>query len=116
DGSVDRPWLAYANGQFDLLYNGDNNGHWRLLSSKDGVSWSPLSTPGDGSYPGAMVAGPRGEIYVGNGDKVWASTDGGKTFIASKVPGDKPMTGIAAQRPAVDAKGTLYFAWSDGFS
>jgi hypothetical protein len=113
DARIDRPWLAQANGTFYLLYNGDQNGHWRLRDSKDGVSWADLSTPGDGSYPGAMAAGPDGSLYVGNGDKVWASTDHGKTFAASKVPADKPMKGITAQRPSVDAAGTVYFAWSE---
>jgi hypothetical protein len=113
DGNPDRPWLANVNGTFLLLYNGDGNGHWRLQSSPDGVSWAPLSTPGDGSYPGAMAVGPDGSVYVGDGDKVWSSTDGGKTFASSKIPGDKPMTGIMAQRPAVDAAGTVYFAWSE---
>lgn len=114
DGSVDRPWLAYAKGSFYLLYNGDGNGHWKLRQSKDGVAWQDLSTPGDGSYPGAMVADTRdGSLYVGNGDKVWASTDGGKTFASSKVPAQKPMLGITAQRPAVDDAGSVYFAWSE---
>ncbi|MEA3202183.1 MAG: hypothetical protein QOE90_3611 [Thermoplasmata archaeon] len=113
DGSVDRPWLTFANGHFYMLYNGDGNGHWRLRQSDDGVTWTDLSTPGDGSYPGAMVAGPDGSLYVGNGDKVWASTDQGKTFASSKVPAQKPMTGITAQRPAVDDAGTVYFAWSE---
>ncbi len=113
DGSVDRPWLAFADGHFYVLYNGDGNGHWRLRQSDDGVTWSDLSTPGDGSYPGAMAAGKDGSLYVGNGDKVWWSVDGGKTFTASKVPAQKPMTGIVAQRPAVDDAGTVYFAWSE---
>lgn len=113
DGSVDRPWLAFANGQFYLLYNGDGNGHWRLRASADGVTWKDYSTPGDGSYPGAMVAGPDGALYIGNGDQVWASTDQGRTFAASKIPGVKPMTGIVAQRPAVDDAGTVYYAWSE---
>ena len=113
DGSVDRPWVAQWNGTFYLLYNGDGNGHWRFLDSKDGTAWSPLSTPGDGSYPGAIAVGPEGALYVGNGDKVWASVDGGKTFDSSKIPGVKPLTGITAQRPAVDDAGNVYFAWSE---
>lgn len=113
DGSVDRPWLTYANDQFYLLYNGDGNGHWRMMTSKDGVAWASFSTPGDGSYPGAMVAGPDGSLYVGNGDKVWWSVDQGKTFTPSKVPAMNPMKGITAQRPAVDLAGTVYFAWSE---
>ncbi|MHB8585659.1 MAG: sialidase family protein [Thermoplasmatota archaeon] len=114
DGQVDRPWLAQANGTFYLLYNGDGNGHWRLRSSTDGLTWTDRSTPGDGSYPGAMVVSPKdGSIYVGDGNQTWASTDAGKTFRASRIPDPGAMTGIIAQRPAVDDAGTVYFAWSE---
>lgn len=114
DGSVDRPWLSYLDGTFYLLYNGDGNGHWRLRASGDGVGWSDHSTPGDGSYPGALLADPRGKVlYVGNGDKVWWSEDAGKTFEASELPTERALTGIVAQRPAVDDAGTVYFAWSE---
>ncbi|MHB8605406.1 MAG: sialidase family protein [Thermoplasmatota archaeon] len=116
DNDVDRPWLAEAKGTFYLLYNGNNDapGHWRFRSSTDGVNWNDLSSPGDGSYEGAIAVSPvDGSLYIGNGDKVWSSTDAGKTFASSKIPGVKPMTGITAQRPAVDANGTVYFAWSE---
>jgi hypothetical protein len=114
DGSVDRPWLTYLDGTFYLLYNGDGNGHWRLRASEDGVTWRDHSTPGDGSYPGALVADPVGRVlYVGNGDKVWWSEDAGRTFTASQLPTEGAMTGIVAQRPAVDDAGTVYFAWSE---
>ncbi|HUR69411.1 MAG TPA: sialidase family protein [Candidatus Thermoplasmatota archaeon] len=114
DGSVDRPWLAQLGGTFLLLYNGDNAGHWRMLSSTDGVSWGDHSAPGDGSYPGAMVVDKaRNAVYVGNGDKVWSSTDAGKTFAAAPMPTTSALTGITAQRPAVDDDGTVYFAWSE---
>jgi hypothetical protein len=117
DREVDRPWLTFAKGSFYLLYNGGGSGGasaWRFRSSTDGTNWNDVSTPGDGSYEGAMVSDPAsGAIYIGNGDKVWASLDQGKTFQPSKIPGTKPMTGIVAQRPAVDAEGTVYFAWSE---
>lgn len=114
DSGVDRPWLAYAKGTFYLLYNGDGAGHWRLRASADGVTWRHHSTPGDGSYPGAMIADPTsGALYVGNGDKVWWSEDGGLTFEPSPIPSERALTGIVAQRPSVDAAGNVYFAWSE---
>lgn len=114
DSGVDRPWLAYLDGTFFLLYNGDGQGHWRLRASEDGVSWREHSTPGDGSYPGAMAADPVGKaLYVGNADKVWWSEDGGTTFEASPLPTERALKGIVAQRPAVDDAGTVYFAWSE---
>lgn len=113
DRGVDRPWLAFANGTFYLLYNGDGDGHWRLRASEDGVEWRDHATPGDGSFPGALIADPgSGALYVGNGDKVWWSEDGAR-FQASPLPTERALTGIVAQRPAVDDGGNVYFAWSE---
>ena len=113
DRSADRPWRAQLDGTFYLLYNPGLEA-WRMRSSTNGIDWVDHSQPGDASYPGAMVVDRNASaIYIGNGDKVWWSEDGGATFEASPLPTERALTGIVAQRPAVDDAGTVYFAWSE---
>lgn len=102
----DRQWLA-SHG--DELYFTANffTDHALLASTDRGLTWERR---GDTLCSGDLVANPRtGVLFVGCGDGVSVSNDGGATFEERRLGVD---TERAMTEPAIDAADTVWMAYT----
>lgn len=102
---VDRQWLAAYGTTVYFRANAFGMGDVRK-SEDGGMTWQDV---GDSGCGGDMVANPNdGRLYVGCGNGISVSSDGGVTWDGSNV--DVNVGGHGMTEPAIDAKGNVYMA------
>ena len=128
----DRPWIAVTpDGAAHVVWN-DGAGVYYSVSKDHGATWSAPHTLEHGGGSSHFTAGPNGELAVritpisasGNRfseetDLVAVSTDGGVTWRARRVPGQRNWVPVEGATPrwveplAWDARGSLFLLWTE---